>query len=310
MKKIILALITLISSVTAMAQVNGAVTQDFFQLPIVPDSIVNFQNRCDFMVTHYWDYCDLKKAFSSRDKLAEAFKVYLSFMPYASATTVFSSVDKFINNMSKQPDDVLFIARLAENNIYADTAEFQSEELYSHFLDGLLKTKKLDKEFKTYYENQASVLHNSQEGMQAPAFSFRGTDGSTMEFKTDTTQFATLIMFMEPGNTTAEMDKMRLNADVKTSQLVRSGMVRIYCIATTDNGERFTSPDGWISGYAPEISKIYDVRKSPMFYIINNQGKILKKGDDVEPIFTVMQLLRIPRKKAQETATTTTTAEE
>ncbi len=299
MKKIIIAIFSLIASVSAMAQVNGALTQSFFQLPIVPDSITNFQHRCDFMVTHYWDFCDLKKAFSSRDKLADAFNVYLSFMPYASANVVFNSIDKFIDGISKKPEDILFIIRHAENNIYSDTAEYQSEQLYSYFLDGILKTKKLNKEAKVYYEKQASVLHNSQEGMTAPSFSFKGTDGSQMEFKPDTTQFATLIMFMEPGNATADLDKIRLNADIKTSRLVRNGMVKIYCIATKENGERFTSPEGWLSGYAPEISNIYDVRKSPMFYIINNQGKILKKGNDVEPVLTVMQLLRIPRHKSQ-----------
>lgn len=299
MKKSIIAFFALIMSLPALSQVNGAITQQFFQLPIVPDSITNFQNRCDFMVTHYWDYCDLKKAFSTRDKLADAFNVYLSFMPYATAETVFKSIDKFLDNISKKPDDILFIARLAENNIYSDTAEFQSEELYSYFIDGILKTKKLDKDSRNYYQRQADVLHNSQEGMVAPPFSFTETNGQKNDFKIDPTQFATLIMFMEPGNSDAELAKTRLNANIKTSQLIKNGMVKIYCIATKENGERFTSPEGWISGFAPDITQIYDARKSPMFYIINNDGKILKKGNDVDPILNVMQLIRIPKNKKQ-----------
>ncbi|MBP3288665.1 MAG: DUF5106 domain-containing protein [Muribaculaceae bacterium] len=301
MKKTILAFLTLVISISASAQVNGAVSQQFFQLPIIPDSIVSFQNRCDFMVTHYWDFCDLKKAFSSRDKMADAFKMYISFMPYASADVVFKSVDKFLGGISKKPDDMLFIARLAENNIYADTAEFQSEQLYTHFIDGILKSKKLDKNSREYYEKQASVLHNSQEGMMAPSFDITDSQGAKTKFVTDTAQFATLLMFMVPGDSDAELAKTRLNANIKTSQLVKSGMLKIYCIATKNNGERFTSPEGWTSGFAPGIEEIYDVRKSPMFYIINSEGKILKKGNELEPVLNVMQLIRIPRNKTQQT---------
>lgn len=301
MKKTILAFLTLVISISASAQVNGAVSQQFFQLPIIPDSIVSFQNRCDFMVTHYWDFCDLKKAFSSRDKMADAFKMYISFMPYASADVVFKSVDKFLGGISKKPDDMLFIARLAENNIYADTAEFQSEQLYTHFIDGILKSKKLDKNSREYYEKQASVLHNSQEGMMAPTFDITDSQGTKTKFVTDTAQFATLLMFMVPGDSDAELAKTRLNANIKTSQLVKSGMLKIYCIATKNNGERFTSPEGWTSGFAPGIEEIYDVRKSPMFYIINSEGKILKKGNELEPVLNVMQLIRIPRNKTQQT---------
>lgn len=301
MKKTILAFLTLVISISASAQVNGAVSQQFFQLPIIPDSIVSFQNRCDFMVTHYWDFCDLKKAFSSRDKMADAFKMYISFMPYASADVVFKSVDKFLGGISKKPDDMLFIARLAENNIYADTAESQSEQLYTHFIDGILKSKKLDKNSREYYEKQASVLHNSQEGMMAPSFDITDSQGAKTKFVTDTAQFATLLMFMVPGDSDAELAKTRLNANIKTSQLVKSGMLKIYCIATKNNGERFTSPEGWTSGFAPGIEEIYDVRKSPMFYIINSEGKILKKGNELEPVLNVMQLIRIPRNKTQQT---------
>lgn len=301
MKKTILAFLTLVISISASAQVNGAVSQQFFQLPIIPDSIVSFQNRCDFMVTHYWDFCDLKKAFSSRDKMADAFKMYISFMPYASADVVFKSVDKFLGGISKKPDDMLFIARLAENNIYADTAEFQSEQLYTHFIDGILKSKKLDKNSREYYEKQASVLHNSQEGMMAPSFDITDSQGAKTKFVTDTAQFATLLMFMVPGDSDAELAKTRLNANIKTSQLIKSGMLKIYCIATKNNSERFTSPEGWTSGFAPGIEEIYDVRKSPMFYIINSEGKILKKGNELEPVLNVMQLIRIPRNKTQQT---------
>ncbi|MCM1348128.1 MAG: DUF5106 domain-containing protein [Firmicutes bacterium] len=298
MKHLIISLLTLISSLGVMAQVNGAVSQQFFQLPIIPDSIENFQRRCDYMVTHYWDFCDLKKAFSSRDKMAQAFDTYISFMPYASADAVYASVDKFMGDISKNPDNVLFITRLAEGSLYADTAQYQSEELYTRFLDNALKVKKLDKDARTHFQQQANILHNSQEGMTAPEFDYVTLDGVKGHFAPDSTQFATVIMFTKPGNSYADMAKLRLYADIKTSQLVESGLVKIICMALNDDNGALTESKGWITGYAPEAANVYDLRVMPMFYIINSKGKILKKSPEFEPLLAVMQQLRVPKKKA------------
>lgn len=297
MKHLILSLLTLILSVPAFGQANGAPVQKFFELPIIPDSIQNFQRRCDYMVTHYWDFCDLKKAFSSRDKMADAFNMYLSFMPYASADAVFSSVDKFIGGISKKPADVQFIAELAERALYTDSAEYQSEELYSRFLDGILATKKLDKSVRPHYEQQAAILHNSQEGMTAPEFDYIASDGSQRHFKVSPDNFATLLMFVKPGDSNANMARLRLDADIKTAKLVKSGRVRIVCIATEQPTTPLPSPDGWDTGYSTTVSNIFNTQNSPTFYILDSSGQILKRGSEVEPVLNVMQLLRAPRKK-------------
>lgn len=297
MKHFILSLIAIFCSVSAFSQANGAATQQFFQLPIVPDSIQNFQRRCDYMLAHYWDFCDLKKAFSSRDKMADAFDMYLSFMPYATASEVFSSVDNFFGRISRQPKDVEFIASMAESRLYSDSAEYKSEELYSHFLDNILKIKKISKESRNYYQAQSRILHNSREGMIAPSFDFVDPKGRKMQFIIDPNQFATVLMFTSPNSTAANLARLRLDADIKTSQLIESGMVKIYQIYVEEPDTTPATPNGWTTGIAPGIETVYDVSTIPMFYILNSSGKILKKGPDVDPLLNVMQQIRIPKKK-------------
>lgn len=299
MKHIIISLILLLSGLTAAAQANGAQTNGLFQLPMIPDSISNFNSRCNYFVAHYWDFADLKKCFSSRDKMTDAFDQYLALMPYADADVVYASVDKFMQNVSKRPTDVEFIANLAESRMYADTAAFQSDQLYLRFLDNILKTKKLTKPLQSRYELQSSQLHNSQEGMVAPEFSYTRLDGSKGSYRPDTTQFATIIMLIKPGDSNSDMARLRLDADYKTAQLVKSGRVKIYCIAPGDEKGRITAADGWETGYSTQAAELYDTRRLPMFFIINSDGKILKKGSDVEPILNIMQLLRAPRAKKQ-----------
>ena len=308
MKHFILSFLTLFMALSASAQANGAITQQFFQLPIIPDSIQNFQRRCDFMVKHYWDYCDLKKAFSSPDKMADAFATYLDFMPYATADVVFASVDKFMKDVSKKPENAAFIGRLAEEKLFSDSAEFRSEQLYTHFLDNLLKVKKLDKEAKERYQRQANILHNSQEGMVAPAFDFTRPDGTSAHFAPDPSQFATVLMFVVPGNTESDLARLRLDADIKTTQLIEAGLVTIVCIAVEEGNGQLPCPKGWEVGFAPTITDTYDVRYLPMFYILNSDGKILKKDPDIVPLLSVMQQLRLPKKKSENNQVSDTTA--
>lgn len=297
MKKIILSLIAALCSITSFSQANGAATQQFFQLPIIPDSIQNFQRRCDYMLAHYWDFCDLKKAFSSRDKMADAFDMYLSFMPYATASDVFASVDNFFSRIAKQPQDVEFIASLAESRLYSDSAEYKSEQLYSHFLDNILKVKKINKESRARYQAQARILRNSQEGMTAPAFDFVDPEGRKTRFEPDPNQFATVLMFASPNSAESDLARLRLDADIKTTQLIESGIVKIYLIYIKDPQTTPASPKGWITGIAPGIETTYDISQNPMFYILNSSGTILKKGTEVEPLLSVMQQLRIPKNK-------------
>lgn len=304
MKKFIISLLSLIS-IISVSSAQESNSQQFFELPIVPDSIKTLQNRCDYMITHYWDFCDLKKAFSSRDKMADAFDMYLSFMPYASANSVFNSVDNFIKRISKKPDDVLFVAQMAESKLYSDSAEYQSEQLYYHFLSGLLKQKKFKKDARPYYEKQAKILANSQEGMIVPQFEYISTDGVRTEFTPATTHLTTVLMFVTPGQTDSDMAKLRLSADYKTADLVEAGRVRIVCIAVDNGDTPLSETKGWQTGYAENIHEIFDIRATPMLYILDSDGKILKKGSDVDPVLNVMQLLRVPRKKKTESEATT-----
>ena len=68
-----------------IALVTGAKADTYFQYPIVPDSLSTLQDRCDYLSRHFWDFCDLKKAFSSKKKMADEFAVYLSILQNASA---------------------------------------------------------------------------------------------------------------------------------------------------------------------------------------------------------------------------------
>ncbi len=285
-----------------------AAAQDkpYFQLPIIPDSLSTLQQRTDYMVQHYWDFCDLKKAFSARDKMAESFHTYLTFMPYASADVVYASVDKFMAKIAKQPADVLFIGEQAESMLYSDTAEFQSDELYLRFAQAIADNKKVDKNAKLRYQHQAKILSQSQIGMIAPEFDFPDIMGVTQHFVPDTTCVATILYFNDPDCSDCNMAKLRLDADIKTNRLIESGRVKVVSITpggVTDEWQLKASsyPASWRIGASEDVDDIYDIRHTPSFYIIDNNGKIVLKNGDIDIVLRVMSLLNAPRARKSET---------
>lgn len=311
MKKILLLIVTLLS-MHATAQDNG-----LFQLPIVPENITTLQDRSDYLVEHYWDFCDLGKAFSQRDKMAAAFDVYLSLMPYASAEKVFDSVDKFMDKIKKGPD-VLFIADLAEQKLYGDSAEYASDELYLKFLDKVVANKKVDKNFKLRYRHQQRVLGQSQIGMPAPEFAYIDIDGHKGRFVNDSTKIGTMLFFNDPDCTSCSMARLRLDADVQATRLTSEGYLDIYSVYPGEPDDQWKSmaaeyPASWHNVASPTVDEIYDLRHSPSFYLINPDGKILFKTDNVDLILDIMGRLgagvRYNRNKAQNSANTVSTNE-
>lgn len=289
MKKIILLIVALLS-LGAGAQDNG-----LFQLPIVPENITTLQDRSDYLVEHYWDFCDLGKAFSQRDKMADAFDVYLSLMPYASAEKVFESVDKFMDKINKGPD-VLFIADLAEQKLYGDSAEYASDELYLKFLDKIVANKKVDKNSKLRYQHQQRVLSRSQIGMPAPEFEYIDIDGHKGKFVNDSTKIGTMLFFNDPDCTSCSMARLRLDADVQATRLTGEGYFDIYSVYPGEADEQWKAmaadyPASWRVVASPEVDEIYDLRSSPSFYLINPDGKILFKTDNVDLILDIMARL-------------------
>lgn len=304
--KRILFILTLFMSLSAQAQQEST---QFFQLPLVPDSIKSFQRRADYYIQHYWDFCDLKKAFSARDKMSRAFYDYMELMPHASADAVFSSVDAFMSKLSKQPKDMLFIGELAEGMLYSDTAVFASDELYIHFLEPIVRNKKIDKNSKLRYQHQLNILNTCQPGMTAPAFDYVDIDGANGRFEADSSKLGTILFFNDPDCTDCNLARIRLDADILTNRLVDAGKIDIISIYPGEPGfewssQAITYPKAWKTVASPDIDELYDLRHSPAFYLLNPNGSILMKTSDVNVILDIMAriapVVRTPRAKPAE----------
>ena len=177
MKKILSSLLFLFICVTALSQ------DTFFQYPTPPESIEGFYPRCNYIVEHFWDRCDLKSAFSSRAKMKSAFKDYTSFAVYANKDTLNMSIDNLIKQVAKQPKNLLTLGYIAEECLYSDSAEIYSEELYYPFAKAVALSKKISNAEKARFVRQEKILANSQVGMTCPNFYFTMVDATKANFE-------------------------------------------------------------------------------------------------------------------------------
>lgn len=289
--KYFIALTALLASLCAKALDNA-----FFQLPVIPDELQTLQERSDYMVQHYWDFCDLNKAFSSRDKMADAFDVFLSFMPYASAETVYAEVDKFMDKIGKKPENVLFIGELAEAKLYSDTAEMQSDDLFVAFANAIVKNKKVDKTSKLRYQHLANVLTASAPGALAPKFDYTGLNGEKGTFAVDSAKIGTILFFNDPDCEDCRMARLRLDTDILTRRMIDGGRMTLISVYPSEPTAEWREqsagyPASWLTVASEDVNDLYDMRVMPIFYVINPNGAILLKTVNVNDIIDIMARL-------------------
>ncbi len=275
---------------------NAQETTTYFPLPLVPDSISTLEGRSNFFITHYWDFCDLKKAFSSRAKMAEAFESYLSFMPYASADVVKASVNKFMKELDRQPSDQLFMAEKAYQYLYGDSGRFTSDLILTYFLQPFIANKRVPEAERAPYAALLRKLNVTQVGQEAPNFTYVDRQGQTQVFSRDSLVEVTLIFIHTPDCTDCSLLRTRLHANINASRLIDMGVLRIVSIypgEPTDEWLRSVAnyPDNWIVGASTEFEQLYDVKYTPSFYFLDDQNVIQVKNINQEGALEILSRL-------------------
>lgn len=289
----------LILCLLAMIGINLASKADtYFPYPIVPDSISSLQGRCDYLARHFWDFCDLKKAFSSRQKVADEFAVYISILRNASADSAINSVTRFTKQLEKQPKELVFIAECAENLLYGDSAEMWIDALYLPFAEAVANNKKVEKTDRARFANQATALGNSMIRKPMASIDFTSREGQKRKLVTDSAQM-TVIYFNNPTATDSNMARLRLDADIALNTLINKGLAKVVTISVCAPDDAWKSavsawPAGWTVGAQPEAENLVDLRSgTPDFYILDAKGNIRFKH------ITLDQVLDIARQMNQ-----------
>lgn len=287
MKKIILTFLLFLSFFTAIYAKD-----QFFQYPQAPENLTSLSQRANYVVEHFWDRCNLKSAFSSRDKMETAFRDYVTYMQFASKDTTIMSINNLIKEVQKKPKNMLTLAQIAENTLYGDSALFWSDELYLYFTKAVVNTKKLSKADKARYEHHTQILTNSMIGSKLPNFEFETIDGNKLQFDSINAP-AIILFFNDIDCTDCSLAKVRMATDINLNKLIDRGVIKIVSIylgkATNEwKNEAQGYPKNWVIGACDEIYDMFDLRATPTIYQIDDKHSIIAKNLTVDGILSVV----------------------
>ncbi|MCM1355760.1 MAG: DUF5106 domain-containing protein [Staphylococcus sp.] len=296
-KRLLFGLLLLIGIGSGAYAQSQTQVNSYFPYPLIPDSINVFQDRCDYLARHFWDFCELKKAFSARNKMAEEFKVYISILKNASSDSAIASVRRFTKKLEKQPSDQLFIAGCAEDLLYGDSAELWIDALYLPFAEAVASNKKIDKASKARYASQAKILSRSLLRGPAPSIPYTTREGTTGNLDNDSAEVV-IVFFNDPDCDECNMARLRLDADISMNDLIREGKAKVVsislCEPTPEWKEAVASfPAQWTVGANPDADLQIDLRNGPPdFYILDRNHKIRFKHLMIDDVLDVTRQLK------------------
>lgn len=268
-----------------------------FEYPHIPESLESLTDRSNFFIENFWQHANMKSAFSHVSKLNDAFLVYASLMPHASASVVHQSINNLIKEVSKNPKNLLTLAEIAEGALYADTARIQCDECYLPFAKAVASNGKISKAERARYEYQAKSLEHSQVGMEAPDIEWTTPDGEHQKLSGLADKAYVLIFVNDPDCDECALARTRLQADYNLNMLLDKGLLKVVSLYPGEPADEWKSQVSqynkrWIIGATPNIDEMLDLRQTPTFYYLNAKHEILSKTLSVDGLLEAFASVR------------------
>lgn len=273
-----------------------AAQSELFPYPTPPDDMELLGDRCDYIVGRFWDRCNLKSAFSSREKLNKAFGDWVAMMPYATADTVHAAIDRLLASTAKNGKQTLELARMAEGWAYSDSSMIYSEEIYYPFAKAAATHRKISGADKARFIAQVQIMDNTRIGQKVGHLDYELLDGS--HHSLDETRTQIIVLFFNDHECDAcALARLRLSANVNAMALQRAGLLTVISIEPAEMNDAWRTavagyPPEWINCVAPDADEYFSLRTSPSFFLLDSRHRLLAKNFDIEGLLAALAQLR------------------
>lgn len=281
------------------------VIEPLFEYPVAPDDLPDLKSKTNYIIEHFWDPFDLnRKEAVDQNALNHAFRVYASAMPYADASVVIDRTKRMLKGIKDNPVLLYQFTKAAEEALYGPRADIWIDEIYTQYLDELLKSKRIDQSRKVRYADQLKRLRATMPGVRIPEIAYTSVDGKRAVFKPDT-EFS-LMEFGYPDCDDCRYSRFKIEMSSVASDLTHQGKLKICFIVPDEDpdseyGPMLTQyPASWITGFSPEAYDLLDLRQTPSFYILGEKGKILAKNLTVDKALEMLETLSAQGKEAKQ----------
>ena len=286
MRKIfILSFLIAIAAFVAPRQTSAAAQSDeiLVEMPVPPESMTNLSQRCNFILDKFWNKFNFKAAFSSLDRMDATMGQFFSITPYATADTVFMSINKLLEGVERADDkNIVPLVKIAEKWVGNDTAEYASEQLMYPFAKFVANSKKIkNSPDKQYYSRLAKQLENSMIGATMPDLTFTTPDGSVSRLYEITTPGVILFIY-NPKDFDSRLARTRLANDMALNALTNANLLTVVALYPAKSDKVWEEeieniPPKWVIGSAENLPELITIRHQPQFYNINDRHGVTDK---------------------------------
>ena len=293
MKHILLFITALTVSFLPMkAQVQYAEQQPgtLFAYPLAPDTCSTLEERCNYIITHFWDNFDISKPITDDAAFETTFRDFVDFFRYSHRNVVMATVRDFVNKAQSNAANLQKVGEVAERALYGPEAEYWSDEVYVAFAKVLAGSKQLPREKRNHYAEQLSRINSIQIGAMLD-FEYVGIDGIKRHLK-DLEAKTYVLLFLD-DSTDSTIGRLRLSTDVAVNALLDQGEIALVCLCVNKYSEDWARAaaayaDNWTIGCGENLTRDLDLRVFPCCYILDEQRTIVNKALSVEALMSAV----------------------
>lgn len=292
MKRILIYIFAILTLGISSRAADG----DLFPYPKPTDDMTGLTERCDFLVSKFWNHCNFKGAMSKMEKFNNTFGDWISFMPYATADTVHTAIERVLKQVEKSGPETLALARMAQNWTHCDTAQYYSDEIFLPFAKAAATNKKVPASDRKYFAHEVQILENTQLGKVVGHLDYVTPDGQHGSLADIHTQMIVLF-FNENDCSDCSLARIRLSADINATALIKAGILTVMCITPGQptaewKAEASTYPKEWIIGVDPNAADYFSLREKPSIYLLDSRHKLLVKDTNIDGLLGTLAILR------------------
>ena len=262
--------------------------EPLFEYPVAPEELPDLQSKTDYLMEHFWDAMDFSKDTPvDQNALNDAFGVYAQSMPYASKDAVMKSITTLLKRYHGNSTLTLQFAKAAEEALYGNRAYFWSDEVYLPFLKEIVGNKKIPELRKARYAAQLELVKRNSIGAKFPRLRITCRDGRQKDYRPECEY--TIVEFGNPGCEDCRFSKTKLSMASDLQELVEEGKLEILFLvadAVPEEQEEILRqfagyPASWQTAISYGADDIFDIRRTPSFFVLGKDGKIIAKNLDV-----------------------------
>lgn len=250
-------------------------------LPRIPDSLINDEERLEYLVIHYWDNYDFENpsVFLEGDTMLE----YFALLKDVSYSTSNESIFQTLNRASR--NNQIFSLFIDTYRVYLLNPEsfFCDYERYLAVAEFVIANEQIQQSKKNDFLLEKKIINTNRIGNKAADFIVVDRNDNPIELYSIETDY-TLVFFHNPNCGLCVENKKALSESFTVNRMIETGKLTVFAVCPYDEFELWSSssyPRNWLNGFDREGringEKLYYFFESSSLYLLDKDKRVLKK---------------------------------